>query len=159
MTKKIIIASILILAVAIIFTACKKDDYEVSFTVPMENGEDITVFQDEDGNEFVTNTDGDKIPVTTDDEGFYDDITSLITETTTKKSSSNKTTTTTKPADDKTTTTTTTKPADDKTTTTTTKPADDKTTTTTTVPDINFGDKNKTDDSVEWSDIVNAGKN
>ncbi len=159
MTKKIIIASILLLAIAVVFTACKKDDYEVSFTVPVEDGEDITVYEDEDGNEFVTNADGDKIPVTTDDEGFYDDIQALITETTTKKSSSDKTT---KPSNK---TTTTTKPADDKTTTTTTKPADDNTTTTekptetTTLPDVDFGDKNKTEDKVEWSDIVNAGKN
>ena len=74
MSKKIIAVSLLMLAVVVLFAACKKDDYEVSFTVPMDDGEVITVYKDEDGEEFVTNVDGDKIPVTTDKDGFYDDI-------------------------------------------------------------------------------------
>lgn len=89
MSKKIIAVSLLMLAIVVLFAACKKDDYEVSFTVPMDDGEVITVYQDEDGNEFVTNVDGDKIPVTTDKDGFYDDITSLVTQTTTKPSDDN----------------------------------------------------------------------
>lgn len=89
MSKKIIAVSLLMLAVVVLFAACKKDDYEVSFTVPMDDGEVITVYKDEDGDEFVTNVDGDKIPVTTDKDGFYDDITSLVTQTTTKPSDDN----------------------------------------------------------------------
>ena len=89
MTKKIIAVSLLMLAVVVLFAACKKDDYEVSFTVPVEDGEIITVYKDEDGEEFVTNVDGDKIPVTTDKDGFYDDITALVTQTTTKPSDDN----------------------------------------------------------------------
>ena len=89
MTKKIIAVSLLMLALVVLFAACKKDDYEVSFTVPMDDGEVITVYKDEDGEEFVTNVDGDKIPVTTDKDGFYDDITALVTQTTTKPSDDN----------------------------------------------------------------------
>ena len=115
MSKKIIAASLLMLAIVVLFAACKKDDYEVSFTVPMEDGEVITVYKDDEGNEFVTNVEGDKIPVTTDKDGFYDDITSLVTETTTKKQD-NTTTSTTK-ADKDNTTTSTTKTDKDNTTT------------------------------------------
>ena len=89
MSKKIIAVSLLMLAIVVLFAACKKDDYEVSFTVPMDDGEVITVYKDEDGEEFVTNVDGDKIPVTTDKDGFYDDITALVTQTTTKPSDDN----------------------------------------------------------------------
>lgn len=89
MTKKIIAVSLLMLALVVLFAACKKDDYEVSFTVPMDDGEVITVYKDEDGEEFVTNVDGDKIPVTTDKDGFYDDITALVTQTTTKPNDDN----------------------------------------------------------------------
>ena len=141
MSKKIIAVSVLMLAIVVLFAACKKDDYEVSFTVPMEDGEVITVYQDDEGNEFVTNVDGDKIPVTTDKDGFYDDITSLVTQTTT---------TTTK-ADKNNTTTSTTKPADD--TTTTKKP--DETTTNKITIDSGSGKQ----DSISWQEIKDAAKN
>ena len=143
MSKKIIAVSVLMLAIVVLFAACKKDDYEVSFTVPMEDGEVITVYQDDEGNEFVTNVDGDKIPVTTDKDGFYDDITSLVTQTTT---------TTTK-ADKNNTTTSTTKPADDDTTTTTKKP--DETTTNKITIDSGSGKQ----DSISWQEIKDAAKN
>ena len=149
MSNKIIVAALLLVAVAVVFSACKKDDYEVSFTVPVEDGEPITVFKDNEGNEFVTNVDGDKIPVTTDKDGFYDDITSLVTETTTKKQDN--TTTTTKPNKDNTTTTTTSPNKDN---TTTTKPDKDNTTTTTGAP-VQIGGEGH-QDSVDWKDIVNA---
>ena len=152
MSKKIIAVSVLMLAIVVLFAACKKDDYEVSFTVPMEDGEVITVYQDDEGNEFVTNVDGDKIPVTTDKDGFYDDITSLVTETTTKKQD-NTTTSTTKPDKDNTTTTTT-NPDKDNTTTTTNPDKDD--TTTTTGAQVIIGEGSGKQDSVDWKDIVNA---
>lgn len=150
MSKKIIVAALLLVAVAVVFSACKKDDYEVSYTVPVEDGEAITVYKDNEGNEFVTNVDGDKIPVTTDKDGFYDDITSLVTETTTKKQD-NTTTSTTK--QDKDNTTTTTNPDKDN-TTTTTNPDKDDTTTTTGAP-VQIGGEGH-QDSVDWKDIVNA---
>lgn len=140
MTKKIIVAALLLVAVAVVFSACKKDDYEVSYTVPVEDGEAITVYKDNEGNEFVTNVDGDKIPVTTDKDGFYDDITSLVTETTTKKQDN--------------TTTSTTKQDKDNTTTTTTNTDKDDTTTTTGAP-VQIGGEGH-QDSVDWKDIVNA---
>ena len=63
----------------------------------------VEVYEDEDGENFVTNVDGDKIPVTSDPDGFYDSIADLITETTTKKSDNNdknSTTSTTAPNKD-----------------------------------------------------------
>ena len=155
MSKKIIAVSVLMLAIVVLFAACKKDDYEVSFTVPMEDGEVITVYQDDEGNEFVTNVDGDKIPVTTDKDGFYDDITSLVTQTTTTttKADKNNTTTSTTKADKDNTTTTTTKPADDDTTTTTQKPVE------TTTKKITIDGGSGKQDSISWQEIKDAAKN
>ena len=148
MSKKIIAVSLLMLAVVVLFAACKKDDYEVSFTVPVEDGEVITVYKDEDGEEFVTNVDGDKIPVTTDKYGFYDDITSLVTQTTTKADKNNSTTTT--KADKNNSTTSTTK-ADKDNTTTTTEP--DETTTRKPITIDGTGGKQ---DSISWQEIKDA---
>lgn len=86
MNKKIIAIAILFLCLVVVFVACKKDDgYKVGFTVTLENGDTVEVFENEDGENFVTNVDGDEIPVTSDEDGFYDSIEDLITETTTKK--------------------------------------------------------------------------
>lgn len=95
MSKKIIAIVVLMLALVFVFAACKKEEYKVSHTVPVENGEVIEVYEDEDGNEFVTNMDGDKIPVTTGADGSMDNVEDLVTETTTKKSGTTTTTTTT----------------------------------------------------------------
>ena len=148
MSKKIIAASLLMLAIVVLFAACKKDDYEVSFTVPMEDGEVITVYKDDEGNEFVTNVEGDKIPVTTDKDGFYDDITSLVTETTTKKQD-NTTTSTTKADKDNTTTSTTKADKDN----TTTKPTE-----TTTNKPISIEGATEKQDSISWQEIKDAAK-
>ena len=148
MSKKIIAASLLMLAIVVLFAACKKEDYEVSFTVPMEDGEVITVYKDDEGNEFVTNVEGDKIPVTTDKDGFYDDITSLVTETTTKKQD-NTTTSTTKADKDNTTTSTTKADKDN----TTTKPTE-----TTTNKPISIEGATKKQDSISWQEIKDAAK-
>ena len=87
MNKKIIAVAMLLLAVVVVFAACKKEpDYKVDHTVKLENGDVVEVYEDEDGENFVTNVEGDKIPVTTDKDGFMDRIEDLITETTTKKS-------------------------------------------------------------------------
>ena len=138
MSKKIIAVSLLMLAIVVLFAACKKDDYEVSFTVPMDDGEVITVYQDEDGNEFVTNVDGDKIPVTTDKDGFYDDITSLVTQTTTKPSDDNPESST-EPSNDV--PESSTEPTD-----TTRKP-------------VTIDSSTGKQDSIKWQDVKDAAKN
>lgn len=90
MNKKIIAVALVLLAFVIVFTACKKEpEYKVDHTVKLDNGDIVEVYEDEDGENFVTNVDGDKIPVTTDKDGFFDNIEDLITETTTKKSDKN----------------------------------------------------------------------
>ena len=66
MTKKIIAAALLMLAVTVLFAACKKEEYQVSHTVPV-GSTIVDVYEDKDGNEYVTNVDGDMIPVTTED--------------------------------------------------------------------------------------------
>lgn len=152
MTKKIALAVVLLLAVTVLFAACKKEEYKVSHTVPVGSTV-VDVYEDKDGNEYVTNVDGDMIPVTTDAEGFFDSIEDLLTETTTKKNKNDKTTTTT------TTTTTQQNPSNDGSTTTTKQdPANDDTTTTTQKQEIVIDSQNKTPDSITWDEIVNAGK-
>lgn len=90
MNKKIIAVAVMLLAVVVVFAACKKDDdYKVDYTVTLENGDVVDVYEDENGENFVTNVEGDKIPVTSDPDGFMDKIDDLITETTTKKSDKN----------------------------------------------------------------------
>ena len=157
MSKKIIVAALLVLAVTVLFAACKKDEYVLSHTVPAETGA-INVFEDKDGNEFVTNTDGDLIPVTTDKDGFLDDVEDLITATTdpskkpSKKPVINENSTAPKSS---TTTTTTTSPSS---TTTTTEPssADDDTSTTETTTESTTKKKPVivNGDSIDWNDIV-----
>lgn len=82
MNKKIIAIIALMLTLVFVFAACKKEEYKVSYTVPVEDGEVIEVYEDEDGSEFVTNMDGDKIPVTTGKDGSLDDVRDLVTATT-----------------------------------------------------------------------------
>ncbi len=107
MSKKIIAVAVMLLALVVVFTACKKEpEYKVDHTVKLDNGDIVEVYEDEDGEQFVTNVDGDKIPVTSDPDGFMDKIEDLITETTTKKADKND-------KEDKNSTTTTTAPNKD----------------------------------------------
>lgn len=126
MNKKIFVVSAIILALTVVLTACKGKDYKptdekpentdkVVGTVPYtdEQGSeiDITVYEDETGEKYVTNIQGDKIPMTTDSNGFSDDVGSLITQTTapsTTKAPSGCNSNTTTPQNSSTTTTTTT---------------------------------------------------
>lgn len=158
MNKKIIAIAIMLLAVVVVFAACKKDDdYKVDHTVKLENGDIVEVYEDEDGEQFVTNVDGDKIPVTTDKDGFFDNIEDLITETTTKKS--DKTT-----EADKSSTTTTEKPADDKdeekdkpsTSNKNDEPSstEKKEDPTSATSGIEIGDDANKGGSIDWDDIV-----
>ena len=152
MGKKIIAVAILMLAIVVVFAACKDDGYEVSDTIPGENGEVIEVYKDKDGNEFVTNANGDKIPVTTDKDGFYDDVAALVTQTT--EADKDNTTTTTKADKDNTTTTT---KADKDNTTTTTKPAD-STEPTSKKPVVIVEGAPEKEDSISWQEIKDAAK-
>lgn len=105
MNKKIIAVAVLLLSVVVVFAACKKNtEYKVAYTVTLENGDVVEVYEEENGEKFVTNVDGDKIPVTTDADGFYDSIEALITETTKpadKNNASDKNNTSSTPADNK----------------------------------------------------------
>lgn len=106
MNKKIIAVALVLLTFVVVFTACKSEpDYKVDYTVTLENGDVVDVYEDENGENFVTNVEGDKIPLTSDENGFMDSIEDLITETTTKKSDKND--------KDKTSTTSTTAPNKD----------------------------------------------
>ena len=149
MSKKIIAAALLVLAVTVLFAACKKEEYEVSHTVQVGTTI-VDVYEDSEGNEYVTNVEGDMIPMTTDAEGFYDDIEDLFTETTTKKNKNDKTTTSTTT----TTTTTTTEPSSGET------PSQSSTNTTTTTTtqkvEIQVGSGDKGQDIIKWEDIRDA---
>ena len=167
MNKKIILVAVLLLAIVVTFAACKdrEDDYKVDHTVTLENGDVVDVYEDEEGEQFVTNVDGDKIPVTSDVDGFYDNVEDLITETTTKKSE-NKT-----EKDEKDSSTTTTTKKDESTSSAdkeepTSKVEDDTTSTTEKVEEkpteeqstesqsISIGNSGGSD-SISWEDIKN----
>lgn len=152
MTKKIIAAALLVLAVTVLFAACKKEKYEVSHTIPVGTTT-VDVYTDGEGNEYVTNVDGDMIPMTTDKDGFYDDVEDLFTETTTKKKKNDKTTTTTTTTNPSTTTTTTTTTIESSTS------VSDKTTTTTQKVEIQVGGSDSGKDIIKWEDIRDAVNN
>lgn len=144
MSKKIIAAAFVLLALVVAFAACKKED---EYTTKPIGGVDVTV--DKNGDMFVTNPDGDRIPVTTSEDGFYDDIHTLLTETTSpvkdeKPSKGGNTTTTT-------TTTTTTNPGKDP-----TKPSDS--TTSTTHKPIEIVGGGKAPDTISRDEIRNPKK-
>lgn len=151
MSKKIIAVSLLMLAVVVLFAACKKDDYEVSFTVPMDDGEVITVYKDEDGEEFVTNVDGDKIPVTTDKDGFYDDITALVTQTTAPSKEQPTSEPTSVPTSESITDPSATEPSDDNSITNPTEASTRK--------PITIDGTGGKQDSINWQKIKDAAKN
>lgn len=94
MSKKILLVSVVILALTVALTACKGKQYEkepsttentdkVVQTVPITNKDggttNVEVFEDQSGDRYITNVDGDKIPLTTDGDGFSDDIGYLVT--------------------------------------------------------------------------------
>lgn len=176
MNKKILIISVIILALTVALTACKgKTEKEpddttsntdiVVATVPVTNEEgttiDVTIYQDSKGEQYVTNYQGDKIPMTTDASGFKDDPGYLITQTTVAPSSvlttapnnnNNSSTTTTAPAGNNGSTTTTTAPAvSDPTTSTTSAPSN----TTTTGGGIEIGTGAGHQDSIPWDKLKN----
>ncbi len=78
MSKKIIIAVVLLLSVAIVFAACKDKNFKEVDKVTNEKGEEIIIYEDEDGTKYVENKDGDKVAIVPDKDGFYDDLDSLV---------------------------------------------------------------------------------
>lgn len=144
MNKKIIAIVALMLVLVFVFAACKKEEYKPSYTVPVGDGEVIEVYEDEDGSEFVTNMDGDKIPLTTDKDGFMDDVKDLVTATTT---------TTTKPAPSTSGTSGSEESTSSSTTTTTTTTTTTNETTTKTQLEVG-GEKVTKEDSISIDEIL-----
>lgn len=128
MNKKYIAVFCVLILMVSVFAACKKDDLEKTGEVGGTNRNEIST--EENGEQYVTNVDGDKIPVTTDAKGNYDKIEDLVTQTTTKRDTQNSNAGTTNGGNESTGTTATTSPASTTTTTTTTTSAITTTTTT-----------------------------
>lgn len=91
MSKKIIAVSLIILVLTVVLAACKsnKKPEEPENTDKVVNtvtltGKDggttvVEIYENNSGDRYITNTDGDKIPLTTDSEGFVDDIGYIVT--------------------------------------------------------------------------------
>lgn len=98
MSKKILLISAIILVLTVVLTACKGKDYDKTeestdkvvqtVTVTGKDGgvTNVEVYEDTSGDQYITNVDGEKIPLTTDDQGFFDDIGYIVTS---KPSNSN----------------------------------------------------------------------
>lgn len=99
MSKKILLVSIIILILTVSLTACKSktetpekenntDKVVQTVTVIGKDGgvTNVEIFEDASGDKYITNVDGEKIPLTTDEQGYSDDIGYIVTS---------------KPADDK----------------------------------------------------------
>lgn len=78
MKKSVIAVALTLAALATIMTACKKDDGFDEKPVPDTTVEYST---DESGEPYVTNVNGEKIPVTTDKNGYAELYPDLITKT------------------------------------------------------------------------------
>lgn len=96
MNKKIFIIAAIILVLTVALTACKSKEYDKkesttentdkviqTVTVTGENGGVTTVeiYEDASGDKYITNVQGNKVPLTTDSQGFSDDIGYLVTST------------------------------------------------------------------------------
>ena len=142
MNKKYVAVALVMLLIVSVFAACKKDGSKSNEDVNGTNSTEIST--DENGELYVTNVDGDRIPVTTDEDGFYDDIKNLYTQTTTKKDAQNSASGTTESQESST-----------NSTTSTTAKQDDSTTSTTASSGISIGNSNK-GGSIKWDDIPAA---
>ncbi len=78
MKKSVIAVAIALAVMATLMTACKKDGGFEENTVPDTTVEYST---DENGETYVTNVNGEKIPVTTDKNGYAELYSDLITKT------------------------------------------------------------------------------
>lgn len=78
MSKKILSVSVCIVLLSLIFVACGKDKNE---PVPDDTTTSIEYTTDTDGNTYVTNINGELIPVTTGKDGSVEFIDDLVTKT------------------------------------------------------------------------------
>ena len=159
MNKKYIAVFCVLILMVSVFAACKKDDLEKTGEVGGTNSSEIST--EENGEQYVTNVDGDKIPVTTDAKGNYDKIEDLVTQTTTKRDSQNSNAGTTNGGNESTGTTATTAPASTTTTTTTipeltTTPTN--TTSTTTSATTSSTETGSDEKTLEKGDVNGDGK-
>lgn len=78
MKKSIIAVALALVAMATLMTACKKNE---DFKEKPNTDYKIEYSTDENGDLFITNVNGEKIPVTTDKDGYAEMYEDLITKT------------------------------------------------------------------------------
>ena len=78
MKKSIIAVALALVAMATLMTACKKNE---DFKEKPNTDNKIEYSTDENGDLFITNVNGEKIPVTTDKDGYADMYEDLVTKT------------------------------------------------------------------------------
>ena len=78
MKKSIIAVALALVAMATLMTACKKNE---DFNEKPNTDNKIEYSTDENGDLFITNVNGEKIPVTTDKDGYADMYEDLVTKT------------------------------------------------------------------------------
>ncbi|MDE5994019.1 MAG: hypothetical protein K2G60_00750 [Oscillospiraceae bacterium] len=162
MNKKILLVSAIILILTVSLTACKgkKDDagnesntdkVVQTVTVTGKDGgvTNVEIFEDASGDKYITNVDGEKIPLTTDEQGYSDDIGYIVTS---------------KPANDKKpdSSSNTVKPTDGNNPTESSQPSSSATDNST-APENSTGggiviDSKVPQDSISWDDIKNPKK-
>ena len=78
MKKSIIAVALALVAMATLMTACKKNE---DFKEKPNTDNKVEYSTDENGDLFITNVNGEKIPVTTDKDGYAEMYEDLITKT------------------------------------------------------------------------------
>ena len=78
MKKSIISVALALVAMATLMTACKKNE---DFKEKPNTDNKIEYSTDENGDLFITNVNGEKIPVTTDKDGYAEMYEDLVTKT------------------------------------------------------------------------------
>ena len=78
MKKSIIAVALALVAMATLMTACKKNE---DFKEKPNTDNKIEYSTDENGDLFITNVNGEKIPVTTDKNGYAEMYEDLVTKT------------------------------------------------------------------------------
>lgn len=78
MKKSIIAVALALVAMATLMTACKKND---DFKEKPNTDNKVEYSTDENGDLFITNVNGEKIPVTTDKDGYAEMYEDLVTKT------------------------------------------------------------------------------
>ena len=78
MKKSIIAVALALVAVATLMTACKKNE---DFKEKPNTDNKVEYSTDENGDLFITNVNGEKIPVTTDKNGYAEMYEDLVTKT------------------------------------------------------------------------------